>query len=205
MEQTATQTDLTPANNTTAQQIVGLQEQLEKFKRSEDPAAKRLAIALEEQLEAFKQQPPLDVDTDLNAEQKEASPDQDNEVAMTADTPLEGQAPGAATMVIDQARKQAIEALFSSSINNPRFWANPKRLDRLEDALKVPLFDNKSLQGFATGAREELIKKAMDTAIKNKTVPVMPTEAEIATLAEEKYQDKVKKDAEKSAKAVKKK
>ena len=106
------------------------------------------------------------------------------------------------TVVIDEARKLKLTDLFNVSINDPKFWTNSKRLDRLEEALKVPLFDTRSLQGFATSAREELTAKALKAAIANKAVPVEPTEAEIISLAEQKYQDKLDKEAAKAAKKL---
>lgn len=104
---------------------------------------------------------------------------------------------------IDADCKARIEALFASSISDPRFWSNPKRIERLETALAVPLFDNRSLQQFAISAEDELIKAAMELACKTKSVPVMPTEGEITALAEAKYAAKQQKDAAKAAKAPK--
>lgn len=106
-------------------------------------------------------------------------------------------------IVIDVQRKQKIETLFAASINDPRFWSNLKRLDRLEDALKVPLFDDRSMQQFAISAKDELKSLALDIALNNNTVPIMPTEAEITALAEAKYAAKQLKDAAKAAKTPK--
>jgi hypothetical protein len=105
--------------------------------------------------------------------------------------------------IINQVRKQQLETLFTESINNPRFWENSNRADRLEEALVIPMFDDKSLQQFAVSAEKELIRKAAELAVSNRAVPVMPTDAQIRALALEKAAAKQEKDAAKAAKGAK--
>ncbi len=106
--------------------------------------------------------------------------------------------------VIDLKKKRDLDARYNALINNPRFWENPNRIKSLDDALNLPVYDDKSLQMFYNSASDELIKQAMEFAIKNKSVPVMPTEQQICALAEEKHYEKYvagpKRKAEKEAK-----
>jgi hypothetical protein len=101
---------------------------------------------------------------------------------------------------IDLVKKQYLETLFAETIINPRFWSNPKRPERLELALNIPEYDNRSLQQFAISAEDELTKEAMDFAIANECIPVKPTKEQIRARAEQKYEDKLAKDAVKTAK-----
>lgn len=103
--------------------------------------------------------------------------------------------------IIDPVRKRKLEALFAESINNPRFWTNEKRVERLEQALNIPEYDDRSLQQFAVSAKEELIKEAMEYAIANNQVPVMPSKEEIRARAEEKYEEKLAKAKKKTKRA----
>ena len=102
-----------------------------------------------------------------------------------------------ALVVIDQVRRQAMEAKFNETINNPRFWANPKRAERLDQALTIPEYDDRSLQQFAISASEELNREAIDFAIASGSVPVKPTKEQIRARAEEKYEAKLAKEAKK--------
>ena len=92
--------------------------------------------------------------------------------------------------LIDQVKKQELEEKFQTLINNPRYWENSNRIKRLEEALVLPVYDDRSMQQFYISAKEELIAAAMKHAITNRCIPVEPTEAEIMTLAEFKYDEK---------------
>lgn len=92
-----------------------------------------------------------------------------------------------------------LTTIFIASMANPDFFRNPKRAERLKEALVVPMFDDRSMQQFAISAREELTRLAMNTAIKQQIVPVMPTDEEIAVLAKKKFDDKQAKDSAKAA------
>jgi hypothetical protein len=102
-----------------------------------------------------------------------------------------------AAIVIDLARKDSIIERITTVLNNPRFWEVESRVDRLEDAAVIPMFDDKSLQGFATSAKKELIQVAVEHSVKHQTVAVLPTEDQIRTLALKKHQEKQDKDARK--------
>ncbi len=106
------------------------------------------------------------------------------------------------TFVIDPAKKQELEQKFQESINNPRYWENPNRVKRLEEALVLPMFDDRSLQQFFISAKDELLAKEMKSAIAESRVPVMPTEDAIKALAEKKYADKQVAEAEKAKAAA---
>jgi len=101
--------------------------------------------------------------------------------------------------VIDQGKKQEMETLFAKMINTPRYWENPNRVKRLEEALALPRYDDRSLQQFYNSATDELSKAALKKAHKNNCAPVMPTEEEICALAEKKHADKQEKLAKKAA------
>ena len=144
--------------------------------------------------------PPLDQNEAATEEASEVNGHAAQEATASSGSSLLNETGGSAAVFIDQIRKEALEQKFHEAINNPKFWSNPKRADRLEQALVVPVYDDKSLQQFFISAREELKSKALDYAIEKGVVPVMPTEIEIRALAEEKYDAKQKKDAEKAAK-----
>jgi len=93
-----------------------------------------------------------------------------------------------------------LTTLFTATMDNPDFFAKESRVVALRNALKVPMFDDRSMQQFSVSAREELTRLAMDTAIKKQIVPVMPTAEEITVLAKKKFDDKQAKDAAKAAK-----
>jgi len=93
-----------------------------------------------------------------------------------------------------------LTTLFTATMSNPDFFAKESRVVALRNALKVPMFDDRSMQQFSVSAREELTRQAMDTAIKKQIVPVMPTAKEISVLAKKKFDDKQAKDAAKAAK-----
>lgn len=98
----------------------------------------------------------------------------------------------AVTSLTDECRQKAesILARCRDALFNPRFWDNPKREERMLEACNIPVYDDRSLQQFYISAKEELTRKAMELAIKTKTVPVEPHEADICALAEKKYADK---------------
>lgn len=100
---------------------------------------------------------------------------------------------------INQQKKEALIVIFNEMIETPKYWENENRVKRLEDALKLPMFDDRSMQQFYVSAKEELIKAAMILAIQKQTVPVEPTDEEIKALAEKKKADKEAKDAKKLA------
>ncbi len=102
--------------------------------------------------------------------------------------------------VIDLARQDELTTRFIDLINNPQYWKNPNRIMKLDEALFLPVYDDRSLQQFYNSAKDELIKSAMKFAIDNKTVPVMPTEDQICKLAESKHSEKVAKDLRRAAK-----
>jgi len=96
--------------------------------------------------------------------------------------------------VIDLAKQSELTFKFNDLINNPQYWKNPNRITKLDEALFLPTYDDRSLQQFYNSAKDELIKSAMNLAIKNNTVPIMPTDNEICPLAERKHSAKVAKD-----------
>lgn len=73
---------------------------------------------------------------------------------------------------IDENKKQELEAKFQDLINTPRFWENPNRIKRLEEALVLPMFDDRSKQQFSISAKEELLAKEMQAAIEQNRPPV---------------------------------
>lgn len=101
--------------------------------------------------------------------------------------------------VIDLAKQSELTLRFNDLINNPQYWSNSNRITKLDEALFLPMYDDRSLQQFYNSANDELIKAAMKTAITNNEVPVMPSEEEIRKLAESKHSEKVAKDLRREA------
>lgn len=118
--------------------------------------------------------------------------DQDatKQVAMTA----------TAAIVIDEAKKQELVDLFNVSINDPRFWNNDKRVDRLREALKVPVSDDRSYQQCYIHAETSLIAKAAKLSKDSHQPVVMPTEEQIHAEAQINYDKKVAAKAKKAQK-----
>lgn len=112
----------------------------------------------------------------------------------------------AATQVspISQEKKAELIATFNEMIENPKYWENENRIRRLEEALKLPKYDDRSKQQFRVSAEDELMRKAVKLSLEKNTVVVMPTEAEIEALVEEKYQKKLDAQEAKAEKAAKK-
>ena len=105
---------------------------------------------------------------------------------------------------INQQKKAELIVAFNAMIENPRYWENENRIKRLEEALKLPNYDDRSKQQFSVSAEDELIRAAVKLSIKNNTVVVMPTKAEIEALVEIKYQKKLAAQEAKANKAAKK-
>jgi hypothetical protein len=105
---------------------------------------------------------------------------------------------------IDPIKKLELETKFQELINTPRYWENPNRIKRLAEALVLPVYDSRSMQQFFISANDELVAKEMKSAIQESRVPVMPTDDEIKSLAEKKYEDKQIADAAKEKAAEEK-
>lgn len=104
---------------------------------------------------------------------------------------------------IDPVQKEKLETLFAETINSHRFWANPKRVERLEQALNLPMFDDRSLQQFYISASDELYKEAAKLSAKNGTAAEIPSEEKIRARAMEKHEAKMAQLAKKAKKAEK--
>lgn len=140
---------------------------------------------------------------------QEASPPQDtsnqdsaaqNVAPASDDSSEEGQPPVQETVPINQEKKERLKNLCFKVLDDPRFWAKDNRVKRLEEALKLPMFDERALQQFTISARDELTREAMELAIKNNVAPVMPTDKEIRKRAQEKHEAKLAKESKKKAK-----
>lgn len=105
---------------------------------------------------------------------------------------------------INQVKKAELIATFNELIENPKYWENENRIKRLEEALKLPKYDDRSKQQFRVSAEDELMRKAVKLSLEMNTVVVMPTEAEIEALVEAKYQKKLATQEAKAEKAAKK-
>jgi hypothetical protein len=105
---------------------------------------------------------------------------------------------------INLEKKHELEGKFQDLINNPRFWENQNRIKRLEEALVLPVFDDRSMQQFYISAKDDLLAKEMKLAIEDNRPPVMPTEEAVKELAKKKYDDKQKLEQDKAKKAQEK-
>jgi len=99
-----------------------------------------------------------------------------NATASGSITDFVDQATATAAIVIDQVKKEQLQAKFQETINNPRFWAKTSRYVALVSALSVPVFDDMSLQLFYLHARNDLIKDAAELSSNTGAAVVMPTE-----------------------------
>jgi hypothetical protein len=98
---------------------------------------------------------------------------------------------------IDHEKKQELEEKFQELINTPRYWENPNRIKRLEEALVLPVYDNRSKQQFYISAKNDLIAKENKASMAEQRIPREITETQIMALAEEKYLQKSQRDAAK--------
>jgi len=108
----------------------------------------------------------------------------------TADTTSSDEQSDPSLGVIDPIKKQELEEKFQAIINTTRFWANPNRIKRLDDALILPVYDDASMRMFYNSAEDELLAEELMVAIKEKRVPVLPTKEQIMERAELKYHEK---------------
>lgn len=88
---------------------------------------------------------------------------------------------------IDLAKKEELQVKFAEAIANPRFWLKETRVKALEDAMAVPVFDDKSLQQFYNHAMDDLNIEAARKSNKEGVPAVLPTEDAGKRLAWERY------------------
>lgn len=91
----------------------------------------------------------------------------------TAATTSPDEQPDPSLGVIDLSKKLELEVKFQAIINTTRFWANPNRVKRLDDALILPVYDDASMRMFYNSAEDELLAEEMKVAIIEKRVPVI--------------------------------
>lgn len=103
---------------------------------------------------------------------------------------LSGTSEVSAPNPIDVAKKVELEERFQAIINNPRFWENPNRIKRLDDALVLPVYDDASMRMFYNSAKDELLEKEFRAAMMEKRAPVEIAESQIMELAEYKHHEK---------------
>jgi hypothetical protein len=123
-----------------------------------------------------------------------------NSVALDDNGAAEESTPAATntTPTVDQLRL-AFDAAMASDI----YRGNPKRLERLLEALKIPMSNEKDFNQFLNHAKKELMVKAAMTAANSGTTVVLPTEEEITAEAKKRFALKLQKEAEKAARKTK--
>jgi hypothetical protein len=151
-----------------AEQITQIEEQLEKYKESQDSTAPVVIAALEAELQKLKE---LQDKSPATPDQEEEAADQLNQAQAGSDSDTTLQT----LVVIDQAKKQAMEFRFSETINNPRFWAKESRFETVMSALVVPVFDDRSLQQYYFHSESDLIANAASKSSAGGVPVVMPT------------------------------
>lgn len=166
-----------------AEQITEVEKQLEKYKESQDSTAPVVIAALEAELQKLKE---LQDATPATPEQEEdtADLDQTPDSAIPADVVAE------------------LSAIFNATMSNPEFFTKDNRVVALRNALKVPVSDDRSYQQCFIHAKNTLKSDAAELSFTTGKVVVMPSEEQIHALALENFK---KKQAEKEAKAAKKK
>jgi hypothetical protein len=90
---------------------------------------------------------------------------------------------------IDPARAETIKAKVTEALDNPRFWDNENRIQRLEDALSIPEYNNdyRMLIHFAQNS----INAEYMAAKKRGETPEEPTEEGIFRRAYDRHLVKV--------------
>ena len=84
-------------------------------------------------------------------------------------------------------RARTLRALFETALRSPRFCGDSTRLDRLEDALKVPVTDNRAYNCCYANAEEFLYAAAAKVSARTGSTVVTPTEVEIHADAYRRY------------------
>ncbi|TGU71624.1 hypothetical protein E4633_15050 [Geomonas terrae] len=79
---------------------------------------------------------------------------------------------------VDLARQANMKSKFLDTLANPRFWLKESRVKALEDALVVPVFDDKSLQQFFNHAMDDLTTEAAIKSSREGKPAILPTEEE---------------------------
>lgn len=96
---------------------------------------------------------------------------------------------------VDQLRN-AFEAAMASEV----YMGKAKRLQRLLEALKIPMSNDKDYNQFLNHAKKDLYAEAAQKAAEQNQPVVLPTEDEVRAEAKKRYDAKVQKQAEKAAK-----
>lgn len=96
---------------------------------------------------------------------------------------------------VDQLRN-AFEAAMASEV----YMGKAKRLQRLLEALKVPMSNDKDYNQFLNHAKKDLYAEAAQKAAEQNQPVVLPTDDEVKAEAKKRYDAKVQKQAEKAAK-----
>jgi hypothetical protein len=117
-------------------------------------------------------------------------------ISIPVTLPLQVDQPEVASIIerdsgIDTAKRDGLAHRFTMTVNNPRFWAKLSRVQALEDALVIPVFDDKSLQQFYNHAMADLKAEAAEKSSRSGTPAVMPTEGEGKAEAWSRYEAKL--------------
>ena len=77
--------------------------------------------------------------------------------------------------------------LLSKATKSAYYMSNPKRITTLEEALNIPVSDDKSFQQFFTHSEKDLLADSYRNARKNSVIPVEVTNAQIMAEAQDRY------------------
>ncbi|WP_224961801.1 hypothetical protein [Geomonas subterranea] len=89
--------------------------------------------------------------------------------------------------VINQDDVARIMSAVTKATASPFFMSNPKRLKKLEEAMVIPVSDDKSFQMFHISVAKDLECAASKEARKLGVVPAEVTEAQIMIEAQNRY------------------
>ena len=99
---------------------------------------------------------------------------------------------------------EQLRVAFNAAMLSDIYLGNPKRLERLLEALKIPMSNEKDFNQFLNHAKKNLYAKAAMLAAAERTTVVLPTDEEIAAEAKKRFALKVLKEAQKTANEAKK-
>lgn len=100
-----------------------------------------------------------------------------------------------ALLAIDEEKAFKLLQMAEAAIASAFYMSNAKRVARLEEALNIPVSDDKAFQMFYSNAEKDLETDANRIARKNKAVPVEITTADIIVKAQKRYVEKYGKEA----------
>ncbi|UFS69476.1 hypothetical protein LPW11_16440 [Geomonas sp. RF6] len=121
----------------------------------------------------------------LQAEGGQPTTNAEEEQRASSTAPVSGP-----TTTIDPAVVATLYQKLNKASSSAFYMSNPKRIEKLEEALIIPVSDDKSFQMFFTHASRELERDAYRKARESRTMPELVTERQIMEEAQRRYEAK---------------